>query len=116
MKSVSHRRVERMLRDEVGEGEVATVADVTSAYALLQVQGPRSRELLARGADAGVSEPLSHPTDHFFRICSPAQQARAPSTNLCSRSPSFRPGAFSSSFWCHTALASSDRATFTSDP
>jgi glycine cleavage system aminomethyltransferase T/glycine/D-amino acid oxidase-like deaminating enzyme len=53
---ISHRRVERMLHDEVGDGEVATVTDVTSAYALLQVQGPRSRELLARVSPDDLSE------------------------------------------------------------
>ena len=45
---VIHRRVERMLTDEVREGEFATVTDVTAGYAILTVQGPSSRELLSR--------------------------------------------------------------------
>jgi 4-methylaminobutanoate oxidase (formaldehyde-forming) len=53
---VTHRRVERMLLDEVREGEFATVTDVTSAYALLTVQGPRSRELMQRVSANDVSE------------------------------------------------------------
>ncbi|MGI9197683.1 MAG: FAD-dependent oxidoreductase [Candidatus Nanopelagicales bacterium] len=53
---VSHRRVERMLRDEVGDGEFATVTDMTAAYCLLTVQGPRSRELLQRVSPDDLSE------------------------------------------------------------
>lgn len=53
---VSHRRVQRMLRDEMREGEFATVTDMTSAYALLTVQGPRSRELMQRVSPDDLSE------------------------------------------------------------
>jgi len=53
---ISHRRVERMLRDEHREGEFATVTDMTSAYCLLTIQGPRSRELLQRVSPDDLSE------------------------------------------------------------
>ena len=53
---ISHRRVECMLRDEVREGEFATVTDMTSAYCLLTVQGPKSRELLQRVSPDDLSE------------------------------------------------------------
>jgi glycine cleavage system aminomethyltransferase T/glycine/D-amino acid oxidase-like deaminating enzyme len=53
---ISHRRVERMLLDEVREGEFATVTDMTAAYCLLTVQGPRSRELLQRVSPDDLSE------------------------------------------------------------
>jgi len=45
---VIHRRVEAMIRRATAAGEHAYVTDVTSATVLLSVQGPRSRELLAR--------------------------------------------------------------------
>jgi len=45
---VSHRRVERMLLDEVQPDEFATVTDVTPGLVILSVQGPKSRELLSR--------------------------------------------------------------------
>ena len=45
---VSHRRVERMLLDEVRDGEFATVTDITAGMVILSVQGPNSRELLSR--------------------------------------------------------------------
>jgi 4-methylaminobutanoate oxidase (formaldehyde-forming) len=54
---VGHRRVQRMVRDEVRKGEFATVTDVTSAYTLLTVQGPSSRELLSRVSPDDLSEP-----------------------------------------------------------
>lgn len=43
----AHRHVEAWMRRHVGDRHV-TVTDVTGAYAQLNVQGPRSRELLAR--------------------------------------------------------------------
>jgi 4-methylaminobutanoate oxidase (formaldehyde-forming) len=45
---VSHRRVERMILDELRTGEFATVTDITSGFVILSVQGPKSRELLTR--------------------------------------------------------------------
>nr|MBA2768754.1 aminomethyl transferase family protein [Sporichthyaceae bacterium] len=42
----AHRHVETWLRRHVGDRQVS-VGDVTGAYAQLNVQGPRSRELLA---------------------------------------------------------------------
>ncbi len=45
---VTHRRVETMLRRGALASPGTTVRDVTSARALICVQGPRSRELLAR--------------------------------------------------------------------
>ena len=53
---VAHRRVHRMLWDEPREGEFVTVTDMTSAYCLLSVQGPRSRELLQRVSPDDLSE------------------------------------------------------------
>ncbi|MFN8157379.1 MAG: FAD-dependent oxidoreductase [Candidatus Nanopelagicales bacterium] len=53
---ISHRRVERMIHAEIREGEFATVTDQTSAYALLQVQGPNARELLQRLSPDDLSE------------------------------------------------------------
>ena len=53
---VTHRRVERMLLDEVRAGEFATVTDMTAAYCLLTVQGPKSRELLQRVSPDDLSE------------------------------------------------------------
>ena len=53
---VAHRRVERMLRDEPRSGEFATVTDMTAAYCLLTIQGPRSRELLQRVSPNDLSE------------------------------------------------------------
>ncbi|WP_432477308.1 FAD-dependent oxidoreductase [Nocardioides sp. GXQ0305] len=41
-----HRRVPAWLRRQTRDGELVTVTDVTGAYALLSVQGPRSREVL----------------------------------------------------------------------
>jgi 4-methylaminobutanoate oxidase (formaldehyde-forming) len=43
----AHRHVETWLRRHVGAHENAFVTDVTSGYAQLNVQGPRSRELMA---------------------------------------------------------------------
>ena len=53
---ISHRQVERMLRDEIRPGEFATVTDMTAAYCLLTIQGPRSRELLQRISPDDLSE------------------------------------------------------------
>lgn len=53
---ISHRRVECMLRDEVRAGEFATVTDMTAAYCLLTIQGPKSRELLQRVSPDDLSE------------------------------------------------------------
>ncbi len=41
-----HRRVPAWIRRQTREGEFVTVTDVTGSYALLSVQGPRSREVL----------------------------------------------------------------------
>ena len=53
---ISHRRVERMIKDETREDEFVTVADMTAAYTLLTVQGPKSRELLQRVSPDDLSE------------------------------------------------------------
>ncbi len=50
-----HRRVDSMLRRAVGPQDRVSVTDVTSGLALLSVQGPRSRELIARISDADLS-------------------------------------------------------------
>jgi glycine cleavage system aminomethyltransferase T len=52
---IIHRRVEPLIRRETGPGEVVTVTDVTSGTTLLTVQGPASRELIARLTDADLS-------------------------------------------------------------
>jgi 4-methylaminobutanoate oxidase (formaldehyde-forming) len=43
----AHRHVQSWLRRHIGANENAFVTDVTSGYAQLNIQGPRSRELLA---------------------------------------------------------------------
>jgi len=53
---VCHRRVERMLREQVGPGVFATITDMTAAWCLLSIQGPRSRELLQRVSPDDLSE------------------------------------------------------------
>jgi glycine cleavage system aminomethyltransferase T/glycine/D-amino acid oxidase-like deaminating enzyme len=50
-----HRRVSTMLVRVIGPDDRVNVSDVTSAMALLSVQGPRSRELLSRITDADLS-------------------------------------------------------------
>ncbi len=52
---ITHRRVERMVRDEVRDGEFAVITDVTAGYTLLTVQGPKSRELLQRTSPDDLS-------------------------------------------------------------
>src|SRR5919199_2347298 len=49
-----HRHVETWLRRHLA-GRAATVTDVTSAYTLLSLQGPRSREVLQRLTTADLS-------------------------------------------------------------
>ncbi len=53
---VVHRRVASLLRHGMLTQEHAAVTDVTSGTALLSVQGPRSRELLARLSPDDVSD------------------------------------------------------------
>lgn len=50
-----HRRVEPSIRRECRANETVVVTDVTSAYTLLAVQGPRSRDLLSRLTEADLS-------------------------------------------------------------
>jgi len=52
---IIHRRVEPLIRRETRAGEVVTVTDVTSGTTLLTVQGPASRDLIARLTDADLS-------------------------------------------------------------
>ena len=60
----AHRRVETLIRRAIGFGTFAgsaggaraTVTDVTSGWAQLNLQGPRSRELLARLTSADLSD------------------------------------------------------------
>ncbi len=49
------RRIEPLIRRETRAGEFVTVTDVTSGTALLTVQGPASRALIARLTDADLS-------------------------------------------------------------
>jgi 4-methylaminobutanoate oxidase (formaldehyde-forming) len=53
---ISHRRVQKMIRNEVAPNERVVVTDVTSTMAVLTVQGPRSRELLSRVSPDDLSE------------------------------------------------------------
>jgi 4-methylaminobutanoate oxidase (formaldehyde-forming) len=50
-----HRRVETMLRRATRTEDRMSVTDATSGLTMLSVQGPRSRELLARITDADLS-------------------------------------------------------------
>ena len=56
----AHRHVESLLRRGIADygdgGAFATVSDVTGGYAQLNLQGPRSRELLATVTSAQVSD------------------------------------------------------------
>ncbi|MEI7742456.1 MAG: FAD-dependent oxidoreductase [Chloroflexota bacterium] len=51
----AHRHVETWMRRHIGPEQHVTVTDVTSGYAQLNVQGPRSRELLQSLTDADLS-------------------------------------------------------------
>ena len=51
----AHRHVETWMRRHIGADENVFVTDMTSGYAQLNVQGPRSRELLAAITTADVS-------------------------------------------------------------
>jgi len=53
---VCHRRVERMLREQARQSGFATVTDMTAAWCLLSIQGPRSRELLQAVSPDDLSE------------------------------------------------------------
>jgi 4-methylaminobutanoate oxidase (formaldehyde-forming) len=50
-----HRRVEKMLRESTLPDHRAYVTDMTSAYTLLSVQGPKSRDLLSEVTPASLS-------------------------------------------------------------
>jgi glycine cleavage system aminomethyltransferase T/glycine/D-amino acid oxidase-like deaminating enzyme len=50
-----HRRTESMMRRAIGADTDVAVTDVTSAYALLSVQGPESRSLLTEITTADLS-------------------------------------------------------------
>ena len=66
-----HRRVPAWIRRQTREGEFVTVTDVTSGYALLSVQGPRSRELLQRLSPDDWSErrvPVPHRAEGRARL------------------------------------------------
>jgi glycine cleavage system aminomethyltransferase T/glycine/D-amino acid oxidase-like deaminating enzyme len=52
---VSHRRIPAWLRDQRRPDEVVVVTDTTSAYALISVQGPKSRQLLQRLSPCDLS-------------------------------------------------------------
>lgn len=51
----AHRHAETWMRRQFPEGAHAFVTDVTSGYAQLNVQGPRSRELMQRVTSADLS-------------------------------------------------------------
>jgi glycine cleavage system aminomethyltransferase T/glycine/D-amino acid oxidase-like deaminating enzyme len=50
-----HRRTETMLRRAVESDQRVSIADLTSAYGLLSIQGPTSRSLLSRLTTADLS-------------------------------------------------------------
>ncbi len=54
---LTHRRMAPWLLRHAPDGAHVTVTDVTSGMALLQVQGPRSRDLLSRLTSADLSTP-----------------------------------------------------------
>ena len=51
----AHRHVETWMRQHIGPAEQAYVTDVTSGHAQINVQGPRSRELLETVTEADLS-------------------------------------------------------------
>jgi 4-methylaminobutanoate oxidase (formaldehyde-forming) len=51
----AHRHVETWLKQHILEDAHCFVTDMTSAYAMINVQGPKSRELLSRVTDADLS-------------------------------------------------------------
>ncbi len=52
---LAHRHVETWMKRHIEPGEQVFVVDMTSAYALINVQGPKSRELLSRVSSADLS-------------------------------------------------------------
>nr|WP_309504182.1 FAD-dependent oxidoreductase [uncultured Roseovarius sp.] len=56
MSSISHTRRDYLhLRDQIAEGEDVRLRDVTSAYGVLGLMGPKSREVLAEVSDIDLS-------------------------------------------------------------
>jgi len=51
----AHRHVETWLKDHIPPESHCAMTDVTSAYAMISVQGPKSRQLLSRLSDADLS-------------------------------------------------------------
>jgi len=52
---LAHRQVETWLRQHIPPEAHAIVTDVTSGYAMINLQGPKSRELLSRVTSADIS-------------------------------------------------------------
>ena len=52
---LAHRRVETWLRKHIPADAHVTITDVTSGYAMINVQGPKSRELLSRVTSDDIS-------------------------------------------------------------
>jgi glycine cleavage system aminomethyltransferase T/glycine/D-amino acid oxidase-like deaminating enzyme len=52
---LAHRHVETWMKRHIEEGEQVFIVDMTSAYAMINVQGPKSRELLSRVSQADLS-------------------------------------------------------------
>ncbi len=50
-----HRRVMTMLQRAVGPDDRVWISDVTSGYTMMSLQGPKSRDLLAKVSDADLS-------------------------------------------------------------
>jgi len=52
---LAHRQVETWLKDHIPPEAHAFVTDMTSGYAMINLQGPKSRELLSRVTSADIS-------------------------------------------------------------
>jgi len=52
---LAHRHVETWMKRHIEADEQVFIVDMTSAYALINVQGPKSRELLSRLSSADLS-------------------------------------------------------------
>ena len=52
---LAHRHVETWMKRHVEAGEQVLIVDMTSAYAMINIQGPKSRELLNRVSQADLS-------------------------------------------------------------
>ena len=69
---LAHRHVETWLRHHIPPDAHAVVTDVTSGYAMINLQGPKSRELLSRVTSADISNegfPIYHNAGNRCPLC-----------------------------------------------